>query len=197
VTVPPTFAALHIVLKLSYQNQALRNLSCKRIQCDEIWSFCYAKQKNVPADKQGQFGYGDVWTWTALCADTKRMVSWKISTRGASTAYALMHDRCRAFSAPGRVQSCAQKQKAKREIASATFFKESLSCISANYVHAVQISPNRYSLTYEPSATLLCQDGNRTSDISQIFRIGVDSKNGGFKAVTLQYDYTLNGSLAS
>jgi len=53
-----------------YQDRALRNLPCKRIQCDEIWSFCYAKDKNVPADKQGQFGYGDVWTWTALCADT-------------------------------------------------------------------------------------------------------------------------------
>jgi IS1 family transposase len=75
-----------------YQNRALRNLPCKKIQCDEIWSFCYAKQKNVPADKEGQFGYGDVWTWTALCADTKLICSWKIGTRGASTAYALMHD---------------------------------------------------------------------------------------------------------
>jgi IS1 family transposase len=75
-----------------YQNRALRNLPCKRIQCDEVWSFCYAKQKNVPADKEGQFGYGDVWTWTALCADTKLICSWKIGTRGASTAYALMHD---------------------------------------------------------------------------------------------------------
>jgi len=75
-----------------YQNRVLRNLPCKRIQCDEIWSFCYAKQKNVPADKQGQLGYGDVWTWTAMCADTKLICSWKIGTRGASTAYALMHD---------------------------------------------------------------------------------------------------------
>jgi IS1 family transposase len=76
----------------AYQNRALRNLPCRKIQCDEIWSFCYAKQKNVPADKQGQFGFGDVWTWTALCADTKLICSWKIGTRGASTAYALMHD---------------------------------------------------------------------------------------------------------
>src|ERR1700723_1568195 len=76
----------------AYQNRALRNLPCRKIQCDEIWSFCYAKQKNVPDDKQGQFGYGDVWTWTALCADTKLICSWKIGTRGASTAYALMHD---------------------------------------------------------------------------------------------------------
>ncbi|MGB6684224.1 MAG: hypothetical protein WBH24_11315 [Candidatus Acidiferrum sp.] len=47
-----------------YQTLALRNLPCRKIQCDEIWSFCSAKQKNVPADKQGQFGFGDVWTWT-------------------------------------------------------------------------------------------------------------------------------------
>jgi IS1 family transposase len=75
-----------------FQAEKLRNLPCKKIQCDEIWSFCYAKQKNVPADKQGQFGFGEVWTWTALCADTKLICSWKIGTRGAATAYALMHD---------------------------------------------------------------------------------------------------------
>jgi len=75
-----------------YQNRVLRNLPCKRVQCDEVWLFCYAKQKNVPAEKQGQFGYGDVWTWTAICADTKLICSWQVGTRRASTAYALMHD---------------------------------------------------------------------------------------------------------
>ena len=45
---------------LEYQDKALRNLTCKRIQCDEIWTFCYAKEKNMPADKKGQFAYGDV-----------------------------------------------------------------------------------------------------------------------------------------
>ena len=48
-----------------YQDKALRNLPSKHIQCDVIWSFCYAKQKNVPADRRGQFGYGDIWTWVA------------------------------------------------------------------------------------------------------------------------------------
>jgi len=75
-----------------YQNRVLRNLPCKKIQYDEIWSFCYAEQKNVPADEQGRFGFGDVWTWTALCADTKLIRSSKIGTRGASSAYAPMHD---------------------------------------------------------------------------------------------------------
>jgi hypothetical protein len=46
----------------------LVDLPCKRIECDEIWSFCYAKQKNVPREHRDEFGYGDVWTWTAICA---------------------------------------------------------------------------------------------------------------------------------
>ena len=100
-TVRMTGVAKNTIVKLlerigtaceEYQKRVLVNLPCKRIQCDEIWSFCYAKQKNVPSDKEGQFGFGDVWTWTALCADTKLMCSWTIGTRGASTAYALMHD---------------------------------------------------------------------------------------------------------
>jgi len=61
--------AFNTVLKLvpeigaacaEYQNRVFRNLSCKLIQCDEIWSFVYAKKKNVPADKEGQFGSGGV-----------------------------------------------------------------------------------------------------------------------------------------
>jgi hypothetical protein len=57
-----------------YQHQTLRNLPCKRVQCDEIWSFCGMKQKNVPANQKGAYGIGDVWTWTAICADTKLAV---------------------------------------------------------------------------------------------------------------------------
>lgn len=75
-----------------YQSRVFRNLPCKKIQCDEIWSFCYAKDKNVPDDKQGQFGYGSVWTWVALCADTKLVPSWRVGTRGAGTAYEFVHD---------------------------------------------------------------------------------------------------------
>jgi len=76
----------------AYQAQKLINLPCKRVQCDEIWSFCYAKAKNVPADKRGQFGYGDIWTWTAICADTKLVMSWLVGTRDAGAAYAFMND---------------------------------------------------------------------------------------------------------
>lgn len=75
-----------------YQSRVFRNLTCKRIQCDEIWSFCYAKQKNLPADKQGQFGYGDVWTWVALDANSKLVPSWCVGTRGAGTAFDFIQD---------------------------------------------------------------------------------------------------------
>jgi len=64
----------------------------RRIQCDEIWSFCYAKHKNVPAERRGEFGYGDVWTWTAIDADSKLCVSWLVGTRDAPTAYEFMSD---------------------------------------------------------------------------------------------------------
>jgi IS1 family transposase len=96
-----TGAAMNTVLKLladvgkaslEYQNKAMRNLSCKRIQCDEIWQFCYAKEKNVPIEKRGQFGFGDVWTWVALCADTKIVPTWMVGGRDAGTAFAFMQD---------------------------------------------------------------------------------------------------------
>ena len=75
-----------------YQDIHLRNLPCKTIQCDEIWSFCYAKQKNVPENKQGRLGYGDVWTWTAIDADTKLVANWLVGFRDAGCAFRLMRD---------------------------------------------------------------------------------------------------------
>ncbi len=75
-----------------YQNRALRNLKCQRIQCDEIWSFVAAKDRNIPAEKQGQFGFGSVWTWTALDADTKLIVSWMVGARDGQSAHEFMKD---------------------------------------------------------------------------------------------------------
>src|SRR3989441_5056350 len=55
----------------NYQDEHLRNLPCKRLQLDEIWSFVGVKEKNRPEKERGNYGRGDVWTWTAICADTK------------------------------------------------------------------------------------------------------------------------------
>jgi IS1 family transposase len=75
-----------------YQHKTLKNLSCTHIQCDEIWAFCYAKAKNVPIEKQGTFGYGDVWTFTAVCADTKLVPTWWIGSRDIDNATIFMQD---------------------------------------------------------------------------------------------------------
>ncbi len=61
-----------------FQRSALVNIRSRRIQCDEIWAFCYAKQKNVPARLRNTPGVGDVYTWTALDADSKLIVSWLV-----------------------------------------------------------------------------------------------------------------------
>lgn len=75
-----------------YQNEHLVNIKSKRVQCDEIWSFCYSKEKNVaPADK-GILGYGDVYTWTAIDADTKLAISWLVGRRDYEYAEAFIGD---------------------------------------------------------------------------------------------------------
>lgn len=75
----------------AYQDKALRNLNCKHVQCDEIWSFVGCKQRNVTPENQGN-GWGDVWTWVAMDAATKLVPCWFVSTRDAGAAYHFMHD---------------------------------------------------------------------------------------------------------
>ncbi|GBE37818.1 hypothetical protein BMS3Bbin08_00415 [bacterium BMS3Bbin08] len=75
-----------------YQNEVMRDLSCKRIQCDEIWSFCYAKQKNVPHKKKGMYGYGDVYTFTSICADSKLVPTWYVGKRDMPSTQIFIHD---------------------------------------------------------------------------------------------------------
>jgi IS1 family transposase len=75
-----------------YQDAALRNLRCRRIQLDEIWAFCYAKAKNVPEHMRGRPGLGDLWTWTAICADSKLVLSWRTGTRGKEDAGPFLAD---------------------------------------------------------------------------------------------------------
>jgi IS1 family transposase len=75
-----------------YHDRVMHNVKSRRIQCDEIWSFCYAKEKNVPKEMRGRYGVGDVYTWTAIDADTKLAVSWLVGRRGASYARAFIAD---------------------------------------------------------------------------------------------------------
>ncbi|HEV2495045.1 MAG TPA: IS1 family transposase [Terriglobia bacterium] len=75
-----------------YQDRTLRGLKCKPLQCDECWSFCYSKQKNVPDKKRGQFGYGDIWTWVAIDADTKLVPSFMVGNRDGQSARMFIDD---------------------------------------------------------------------------------------------------------
>jgi IS1 family transposase len=110
-TVRMTGVAKNTVVKLlvelagvcqAYADETLVDLHCRRLQVDEIWAFCYSKQKNVPTDKKGVFGYGDVWTFVAIDADTKLVPSWLVGSRDIGSATEVMQDLAGRLS--GRVQ---------------------------------------------------------------------------------------------
>ena len=90
-----------------YQDKTLRNLACKRVQVDEVWSFCYAKEANVPEEKRGKFCYGDIWTWTAICADSKLIPSWLVADRSAASAYRFLTDLAQRFLTASNLQATA------------------------------------------------------------------------------------------
>lgn len=75
---------------MKFHDENVKGLRSKRIQCDEIWSFVYAKQKNV-MDGMSE-GAGDIWTWTGMDADTKLMISWFVGNRGADAAHYFIED---------------------------------------------------------------------------------------------------------
>ncbi len=104
---------------LEYQDEVMWELPCKKIQCDEVWSFCYSKQKNVPENKQGEFGYGDVWTWTALDADTKLVPCWLVGLR--STEYACEFINNLAGRLANRVQLTTDGHKAYLDAVESAF----------------------------------------------------------------------------
>ncbi|HEV2419595.1 MAG TPA: IS1 family transposase [Terriglobia bacterium] len=134
-----------------YQDKTLRNLSCKRIQCDEIWQFCYAKEKNVPADKQGKFGYGNVWTWVAMDAETKLIPCWRVGTRGAGTAYEFMHDLAERLR--NRVQLTTDGHKAYLDAVESAFGSE------IDYAMLVKLYGNdaESEVRYSPAECIGCQ----------------------------------------
>ena len=75
-----------------FHDVTVRGVKSHRVQCDEIWSFVYAKARNVPERCRGVFGFGDVWTWTALCADSKLILAYRVDRRDEEAAYAFMQD---------------------------------------------------------------------------------------------------------
>ncbi len=76
----------------TYHDEAVRDVEARKIQCDEIWAFCYAKEKNVMLAKSAPEGAGDVWTWTALDSDSKMILSYEVGDRSGATAIEFMDD---------------------------------------------------------------------------------------------------------
>ncbi|HET8955250.1 MAG TPA: IS1 family transposase [Solirubrobacterales bacterium] len=110
-TVRMTGAAKNTIMKLladlgeacaEYQDGVFQQLPCKVVEADEIWSYCYAKQKNVPEQFKGTPGYGDVWTFTAICADTKLAPSWLVGERTKYDATYFLEDLASRMA--GRIQ---------------------------------------------------------------------------------------------
>ena len=76
----------------AYHDTTVRDVEARKVQCDEIWAFCYAKEKNVVRAKSAPRGAGDIWTWTAIDADSKMILSYEIGDRSGATAIEFMDD---------------------------------------------------------------------------------------------------------
>jgi IS1 family transposase len=160
-TVRMTGVALNTIQKLladlgtacvEYQDKAMHNLTCKHIQCDEIWQFCYAKEKNVPEDKKGIFGFGDVWTWVALDADTKLVPSFTIGTRSGQTAKRFMDDLASRLA--NRVQLTTDGHRAYLEAVEGAFGN------SIDYAMLVKLYGNDRAgeARYSPAECIGCKE---------------------------------------
>jgi IS1 family transposase len=102
-----------------YQNKVIRDLTCEKIQHDEIWSFCYSKEKNVPEDRKGILGFGDVYTWTAIDPKTKLIPSFFVGKRDAKCAKVFISDLASRLT--NRVQLTTDGHKAYLEAIESSF----------------------------------------------------------------------------
>jgi IS1 family transposase len=130
-TVRMTGFAKNTILKLlrelgatcdRYQNLTLVNLQSTRIEADEIWSFCHSKEKNVPEEKRGELGFGDVWTWVAFDPDTKLVATWLVGRRDGPDAMMFLIDLARRLA--NRVQLTTDGHKPYIEAVEAAFGKD-------------------------------------------------------------------------
>ena len=158
---------------LTLHDETVRNVKASRIQCDEIWSFCHAKQKNVATAKAAPEGAGDVWTWTALDADTKLIVSFYVGDRSGESAMTLMDDlRARLAN---RVQLTTDGHKAYLEAVEGAFGAD------VDFAQLVKLygptitAPGRYSPAECIGAKKVRREGN--PDIAHVSTSYVERQN--------------------
>lgn len=142
-----------------FQDGAMRNLNCKRVQCDEIWSFVYAKERNVPEDLKDVFGIGDVYTWTSIDADTKLVPSWFVGTRGLESAKLFISDLAGRLA--NRVQLTTDGHKAYLEAVEQSFHGDIDNAMLIKiYGESPKEDRRRYSLTEYKGFTKGVVSGN-------------------------------------
>jgi IS1 family transposase len=158
---------------LQIHEETVRNVKASRIQCDEIWSFCHAKQKNVATAKAAPEGAGDVWTWTAIDADTKLIVSFVVGDRSGESAMVLMDDlRARLAN---RVQLTTDGHKAYLEAVEGAFGAD------VDYAQLVKLygptitAPGRYSPAECTGIKKIRREGN--PDIAHVSTSYVERQN--------------------
>lgn len=158
---------------LILHDETVRNVKASRIQCDEIWSFCHAKQKNVAAAKAAPEGAGDVWTWTAIDADSKLIVSYYIGDRSGQSAMCLMDDLQARLA--NRVQLTTDGHKAYLEAVEGAFGGD------VDFAQLVKLygptitAPGRYSPAECIGAKKLAVEGN--PDIKHVSTSYVERQN--------------------
>lgn len=134
----------------AYQDKTLVWLPCKRVQVDEIWSFCYAKKKNVAAAKAAPEGAGDIWTWTAIDADTKLAPSWLVGTRDAECATAFIEDLASRMA--GRIQLTSDGYKPYIEAVETAFYGK----VEYAMLQKIYGAPLGTHKTYSPAECIGC-----------------------------------------
>src|SRR5580658_2499334 len=127
----------------AFHDATVRNVQSKRVQCDEIWSFVYAKQRNVATAKAAPEGAGDCWTWTALCADSKLIIAYAVGGRDAEYANAFMQDVADRLAT--RVQMTTDGHKAYLEAVEGAFGADIDYAMLVKTYGEGPASPRRYS----------------------------------------------------
>lgn len=171
----------HTVLRLledagcacaSYHDVMVRGLSSRRVQCDEIWSFVYGKDKNLTME-QMQAGTGSVWTWTALDADSKLIISYMLGNRGADTAMAFMKDVASRLN--NRIQLTTDGHRVYADAVEAAFGSE------IDYAMLVKLygASNDGESRYSPASCIGCRTGvlSGTPDSKHISTSYVERQN--------------------
>lgn len=136
-----------------YHNALVRGVSAKRVQCDEIWNFCYAKAKNVPDEKKGT-GAGDVWTWVGIDADTKLIVSYLVGGRDAEWGCQFMEDLSSRIN--GRIQLTTDGHRVYAEAVEQAFGAD------IDYAMLVKLygaAPDTPETRYSPATCIGCRTG--------------------------------------